>query len=1128
MKKILIAIVAIVSCMAQSYADERAKLLTETFSKVDGSMEATVTLDQSQLDNPSGWTFTDAYAGPQCVIIKKGGSVTTPTVAELTGNAAFYFSVGWWEDPSGKTEIDWENFKPHPLSITDGTLGTTELDMGVSVFGDYTIYDVGPTTRITLTASCDIVLTEVSIYYGNMGPGVMPMGDFTKFSHENDDYYNPFDLVLTPTTGSVCYDDGKHNILVYTLDGSEPQRTSTRYDGTPIHIDATTTVRTATIFGNGCMYQDKPRVYTFPASDVSLTPEIPDNTYEITVTKPGNLKAQLLDHEADVIEGLVLKGAINGADLKYLIDGEGRMAKLTYLDMEEITFDYDGSLYRTVVVAPEAGMGTTYVGYYYFSPTNYEERRSSSPTQISTNYYRNDLSGAFGDSRLKCVVAPKILTRVGSAAFPDVEMAILPDGIEEIGTSALSRCRVVNLPQSIRKIGDWAFGENLIVREIDLSNLEYVGKEAFRGAKITKFNFTDKLSHIGEGAFSGTRLTEAVLTVPGDTVPARLFAGCCDLRKVNISGTPRVLGAGAFDGSMGITDFTIPSTIEVVGTDAIPEYLLDAPEGGIIYVGKSAYKRTSDLSEYTVKEGTVSLTENLFDGAPLTRVTLPSSLRIIGDAAFTRTNLASTPQMQGVVRIGEYAFAYCNDLARVTIPESVEYIGGSAFYGCNALWSVTYNAVDAECPWGVSPRDLERIVIGDKVRRLPKGLYTGNTNVTEVTLPACVEILDPEVFANCSNLEYVRLSDNISTISERAFENCHSLRDMHWPAGLKTVGNDAFYKCSSLKTISLPEGTETLEPWAFRVCSGVETVYVASTITSFGDGSLTLDNAGKNVTITATAAVPQTVGWNWHYMGTPTIKVPAASLAAYKADPFWNGSNNGKENLIVSIEGISAPEEASETNFATGIDTDTDLGDTVVGDVYVTVGEEDGYDATDGSIVLNSTMDEDYVEAIGGMAPGESDIANRFNGLVVQVPAGNGTVTINCLTIGTRRVSVKIGSSEPVSYTKDSKGDITIDYSVTEDTYVYIYGSDAAAPQQAVRRTPAKAPSTDSCVKIYSVGVAPGNSGIGDIEADTDLSRIVEYYRIDGVRVDDPSQPGIYIGRRADGSSVKIMVESPR
>lgn len=1126
MKKIITTIVAIALCTAQSYADERNMLLNETFRNVEGPIEATVALDQSQLDNPSGWTFTDAYAGPQCVIIKKGGTVTTPPVAELTGNAAFSFAVDFWEDPTGKTEIDWENFKPHPLSITDGTLGTAELDMGVSVYGDYTIYDAGPTTRITLTASCDIRLTGVTIYYGSVSSsGAMPTEDFTKFSHESGEYYNPFDLVLTPTTGTVCYDDGKHNILVYTLDGTAPHRRSTRYDGTPIRIDGTTTVRTATIFGNGAMYSDAQRVYTFPTAEI---PDIPANTYEITVTKPGNLKAQLLDHEADVLEGLVLKGAINGADLKYLIDGEGRVAKLTYLDMENVTFDYDGSLYRTVVSAPEAGMGTTYIGYYYLSPTNYDELRSASPTQISTNYYRNDLSAAFGSGRIRRIVTPKILTSVGDGAFSGVAMATLPDGVEEIGSGALSGCCSVNLPQSVRKIGDWAFGENLIVREIDLPNLEYVGKGAFGGAKITKFNFTDRLSHIGEGAFAGTRLAEAVLTVQGDTIPAELFAGCPDLRKVTIGGTPRVLGARAFDGSMAITEFTIPSTVEEVGADAIPDYLLDAPEGGIIYVGKSAYRRAEDLAEYTVKEGTVSLTENLFEHAPLIRVTLPSSLRTIGDAAFSCTHLTSTPSMDGVERIGESVFYYCTDLARVTIPESVKYIGGSAFYGCNALWSVTYNAVDAECPWGVSPRDLERIVIGDKVRRLPKGLYTGNTNVTEVVLPPSVEILDPEVFGNCSNLEYVRLSDNISTISERAFENCHALRDLHWPARLKTVGDDAFYKCSSLTTISLPEGTETLEPWAFAYCSGVETVYIASTITSFGEGALTLDNAGKNVTITATASVPQTVEWNWHYMGTPTIKVPAASVAAYKADPSWNGANNGKDNLIVSIEGISAPTEASETSFGTGIGNDTDLGDAVVGDVYVTVGEEDGYDETDGSIVLNSTMDEDYVDAIGGMAPGESDIANRFNGLVVQVPAGDGTVTINCLTIGSRRVSVKIGSAEPVSYTKDSKGDIAIDYSVTEDTYVYIYGSDAAAPPQAVRRSPAKAPSTDSCVKIYSVGVAPGNSGIGDIEADADSARFVEYYRIDGVRVDEPSQPGIYVGRRADGSSVKILVESPR
>lgn len=170
-------------------------------------------------------------------------------------------------------------------------------------------------------------------------------------------------------------------------------------------------------------------------------------------------------------------------------------------------------------------------------------------------------------------------------------------------------------------------------------------------------------------------------------------------------------------------------------------------------------------------------------------------------------------------------------------------------------------------------------------------------------------------------------------------------------------------------------------------------------------------------------------------------------------------------------------------------------------------------------------MDEEYVEAVGGMAPGESDIANRFNGLVIKVAAGTGNITINCVTVGSKLVSVKIGNADPGYYTKDSKGDISVDYNVSEDTYVYIYASETEAEQQPRRLSRASAQGNDNCVKIYTIGVNPISSGIDGIADDNELLPIVEYYRIDGSRVDYPSTPGIYIARRADGTSVKILIK---
>lgn len=1112
MKKIILSLVVLAAAVVQLSASERTDLLNETFLNVNGPMEATDVINQSQLDNPSGWSFTNAYAGPQCVIIKKGGSITTPPVAALTGNAAFSFDIQMWEDPTGKTTPDWENMKPHVLSLSGkGELSTYEYDAMSSHMAADAIYDADASTRLTLTADYDIMLSNVSIFYaGNDNTGVY-WQDYTKYSHESGEYFNPFDLKLTKSTTPLAYDDGLHNILVYTLDGTDPVRTSQRYEDTPIHIASSTTLKTATIFGNGYMSQDKARTYTFPTAEI---PEIPANTFELTVSKPGNLKTQLLDIDADILEGLVLKGKINGSDLKYLAGGEGRTASISYLDLSELTFVYDNTEYRTIVDAPEGGMGTTYVYHYYLSEENKDERAGSSPSSVQYNCFRNNLAAAFARHKtIKTVVLPSFITSLGERIF---------DRCEELTS--------VQYPDGLTAVGDMAFYYCTKLQLYDFpTSFEEIGNAAFAGTRLGNVKF-DKKVRLSAGAFEGSTIVRLEMPFPPDSIHDLTFAYCSNLEEIFIGNGLKYLGDRAF-GYTPIKKAQLPETIEELaenvfyGCNFIGEI---QPEDGIRYIGKVAYEITErNRQEYSVKSGTVSLAPQLFAFTSATTFNIPKSLEIIGKEAFACTKISNMPDMPSLKRIGQQAFRNCERLARITIPESVVYIDGSAFYGCNALWSVTYNAINAECCGRISPRDLERIVIGEKVRRLPMGLYTGNTNVTEVILPRSVEILDPSAFSGCLNLEYIHLSDNITTISDEAFGGCSSLRDLHWPARLKTIGSSAFSNCTSLRTISLPEGVDSVGSNAFGYCKGVENIYIASTIRNFGYGCFTFDNADTPTTITATATSPQNYEWNWHYVGPATIKVPAASVAAYKADVSWNGSDNGKTNQIVALEGISASYENTETSFSAGIDNDTDLGDTVIGDVYVTVGEEDGFDESDGSIVLNSIMNEEFVEAVGGMAPGESDIANRFNGLVVKVPAGHGSVTVSCMTTGTKRISVKIGEEKPMYYIKNSKGEISVDYNVAADTYVYIYASEAADVQQTVRRLRTPDSVTANCVRIYSIGVNPGNSGIEGIETGKqEESPIAEYFRIDGSKVDSPDTPGIYIGRRADGSAVKILIRN--
>lgn len=179
------------------------------------------------------------------------------------------------------------------------------------------------------------------------------------------------------------------------------------------------------------------------------------------------------------------------------------------------------------------------------------------------------------------------------------------------------------------------------------------------------------------------------------------------------------------------------------------------------------------------------------------------------------------------------------------------------------------------------------------------------------------------------------------------------------------------------------------------------------------------NNDEARAVVTCMLATPPSIkDYYWPFNNRiAQVKVPAAHLDAYKQHPEWEALTD----RLTTIEEIHAIAENSETSFSGGIDENTDLSDTTVGNVYITLDDGDGYDPLDGCIVLNSTMEEEYAGNIGGCIPGQSDLANRFNGLVIMVSAGDGTVAVDCKTVGCNRLAVKIGDNEPQYYTKNDK-----------------------------------------------------------------------------------------------------------
>lgn len=1108
----------------------------ENFENVVGTSDGKTKLDPSQLNHPSGWTFDNVYAGEGNLIIKEGGSITLPEIPELIGNANLFIYANYWRNPDKDYEgIDVSYFEqgvPLSVSISNGKLSSDEIN------GKLRMYGVDGNSRLKITAPNDIVLRNISIYYSTYG---YSEGDYIRFSHEAGPFYDPFDLTLNPWNVQVDYGDSIYNITVYTLDGTVPNRYSQRYHkDDKIHIASTTTVRAALILADGSMCYHVPKTYTLTKRyDIN---EQPENTYQIEV-KPGQLKKQLLDLDPDEVNGLVLTGTMNGEDLKFLADAQGLVGSLAYLDLEKVKLEYDGTVYRTY--SPSKGFHEEQKIYnYIFSKENRTEQVPAGFGYKRYDCYRNNLARAFfKNGSLVTVKLPESMTELGENIFDDCKAlrgVKLPEGVAHIEGAAFQGCNILeklNFPAKLTSVGDNAFRSCLSLELDNLPNsLLYVGREAFCDVPLKALKL-DRKVEMGAGAFSNTPITEIEMTTPCDSIREGTFRDCPNLTKITIGEGLKYIGYSAFSNSP-VKEANLPSTLRDISSYAFLGYSSYCPfindiqpENHIRYIGKVAYQCVDrDLEEYTIKDGTVTLADELFESSQGNAFHIPASVEQIGNRAFAYTQIKALPEMLGLKRIGGEAFYGCKNLKKLTIPETVEYIGGGAFYGCSNIWSLTYNAINAECESFMEPNaPLEKIVIGGKVRRLPRGIFSGR-EFTEVALPACLERIDDSAFYGCKNLTTINLSDSIRYIGDNAFYGCSSLKNIHWSLRLATIGSRAFRQ-TALETISLPEGVTSVGDGAFYICPFAKTVYIPSTANVEGDINYYFElEEGVNCVITCMSPIPHPQAKYWN-KGVAAIKVPAELVEQYKAQ-FPDIADK-----VTAVNQVGVMDKDSKISFAAGISEEADLGDAVIGDVYVTVGDGDGYDSTDGSIVLNSTMTAAEVAGIGSLAPGKSDIANRFNGLIVKVNAGDGTMVIDCKTVGKNTLNVKVGEAEPQAFVKTDKGTIEVAYRVGKETCVYIYGAEqemaddaetakahqVAACRPLSRAAALSASASENCVKIYAVGVSQ-STGINHTLIDGN-SPIIGYYTLDGVKIEQPNAPGIYVVRRANGSNYKLVIK---
>ena len=229
---------------------------------------------------------------------------------------------------------------------------------------------------------------------------------------------------------------------------------------------------------------------------------------------------------------------------------------------------------------------------------------------------------------------------------------------------------------------------------------------------------------------------------------------------------------------------------EPVGMVTIPSALDGKP---VTIIGKGVFSWCINLSGITIPESVMIIGEKAFSGSGLTSVTIPNSVTNIAKEAFSSCDaLTSVKIPNSVITIGEGAFSSCDGLVSITIPESVTTIGKNAFRGSS----------------------LTRVTIPNSVTMIADGAFSCCESLASVTIPTGVTHIGEEAFSGCLSLTSIKIPNSVTSIGKGAFTGCRRLSDVTIPYGVTHIGDDAFLGCG-LTSVTLPTSVTSLGMYAF-------------------------------------------------------------------------------------------------------------------------------------------------------------------------------------------------------------------------------------------------------------------------------------------------------------------------
>ena len=483
---------------------------------------------------------------------------------------------------------------------------------------------------------------------------------------------------------------------------------------------------------------------------------------------------------------------------------------------------------------------------------------------------------------LQSVTFAEGITEIQPGAFQGctaLETLVIPDSVTLIDTNAFEDCTAltsITLGKGITDIRSYAFSGctglttiiyNITDERVDISNAYTCFAEAgVEGEGIT-VTFGDSVTVVPDDLFWASSSDINIVCIKFGAnvkqIGATAFSDLTSLETIEFAkdGALDTIGYGAFQDCSGLTEITIPATIESIAANAFNgctgltsiHYAANAQIGS---GSNSVFRNAGSISgcNLTVTASALVIPANLFDNSNITNVTVENGVTSVAAGAFAHCDFLKTVSFSTTVQsIATNAFEDCTQLQSITVADGNEYFQSHD--------GILYNTADGSLH--TVPQLLSgEITIPRFVNEIPESAFRERTGITSVT--------------------FQQPASGTLSIGDYAFYGCTKLEELEFPAATSSIGGHAFSGCTELSELNIPGGLQNIGAAAFANCTSLaEITYSSSNLQSFDyDTFYEAGSSAKGITVTFTNTVEHIPSYMFYNVDGSAVNVTSLIIGS--------------------------------------------------------------------------------------------------------------------------------------------------------------------------------------------------------------------------------------------------------